>query len=301
MNSNKRNLVYILSNGRSGSTLLDTLLGAHPDCFSMGEFQMLPSDLKENNQACACGKNVSDCEFWSKIYQQNKTTLTEGTIDKFRSGFRNSGKVIRFREILSTLFSCFLNHEQIQIYGKHNFEIFTTISGKECLRGTTHLIDASKDPYRLKWLCLSGYFNMYAIHIIKEPEAMVYSFSKGHNGVFKTMYYTFRMSLRWIIENLIILLIIRKHMPKAMTIKIKYEDLASNHIKEMEKLYHFLSLSYKDIPTIIPSSRNHALSGNAMRFKFKEVKLDKRWESKMGPANKLIVRILTTPFKFLYK
>ena len=42
----KIKLIYIASNGRSGSTLLDMLIGKHKSCFTLGEFQVLPIDKK---------------------------------------------------------------------------------------------------------------------------------------------------------------------------------------------------------------------------------------------------------------
>lgn len=301
MSNKKLNLIYVSSNGRSGSTLLEMLIGNHSSCFTTGEFQMLPSELKENKQFCGCGVRVSECEFWSQIYRDNKKAIEKGTIGRFRNGTGNSGKVVRLNEIMTTIFSRFIDREKITIYGRDNFEVLNAVCNSKDFDGSTFLIDASKDPYRLKWLALSGYFNLYAIHIVKEPQAMVYSFAKGRKSFIKTIYYTVRMSLRWIVENLIIDQMIKCYIPQNRSLRLKYENLASDHNFEMKRVFKFLSLDPNDIPATTIFSENHAISGNAMRFKSKEITLDRGWQNNMSTLNKFIVFFLTVPFRYLYK
>ena len=59
-------LVYIAGYGRSGSTLLDIVLGDHPDLASVGALHNLPAWL-EGDLPCACGKPFSRCPFWSAV------------------------------------------------------------------------------------------------------------------------------------------------------------------------------------------------------------------------------------------
>ena len=75
--SKKIKLIYISSNGRSGSTLLDMLIGIHSKCFTLGEFQVLPIDYLYNTQPCGCNRRVDSCDFWADIIEQNKNIITE--------------------------------------------------------------------------------------------------------------------------------------------------------------------------------------------------------------------------------
>ncbi len=69
MQKDKFKLIYIASNGRSGSTLLDLLLGTHSNIWILGEFQNLPWELIEPRQTCGCGTAVEHC------YHKNAFTL----------------------------------------------------------------------------------------------------------------------------------------------------------------------------------------------------------------------------------
>jgi hypothetical protein len=59
-------LVYIASDARSGSTLLDQLLGGHPAAVSVGELCRL-SDFVRRGDRCTCGEPVHECPFWAPV------------------------------------------------------------------------------------------------------------------------------------------------------------------------------------------------------------------------------------------
>jgi hypothetical protein len=63
------NFVYLMGAGRSGTTLLATLLGGHADIASRGELIHLPTMLGENGQ-CSCGAVMSKCPVWHAVYEQ---------------------------------------------------------------------------------------------------------------------------------------------------------------------------------------------------------------------------------------
>lgn len=58
-------LVVIASAGHSGSTLLDLLLGNHPQVCSAGEMNRLT--LNSADRVCACGATIDDCAYWTSV------------------------------------------------------------------------------------------------------------------------------------------------------------------------------------------------------------------------------------------
>ena len=69
-------LIYILSFGHSGSTLLDLTLGTHSKMLSTGELMFLPFNLQrslnaeypiENGSRCSCHLKYLDCPVWSQV------------------------------------------------------------------------------------------------------------------------------------------------------------------------------------------------------------------------------------------
>ena len=58
--------VFICAAGHSGSTLLDLLLGAHPQGFSLGEITQLPKNISLDS-VCSCNEKLSECAFWHPV------------------------------------------------------------------------------------------------------------------------------------------------------------------------------------------------------------------------------------------
>lgn len=103
-------LVYVISMGHSGSTLLDCILGTHPEFISSGEMTYLNWQLertknikptvKEQN-ICTCERDFRDCSFWSEVFSvirrkigidiaKSPRQFDTAYFGKFAYGFKNS-------------------------------------------------------------------------------------------------------------------------------------------------------------------------------------------------------------------
>ena len=291
----KINLIYIASNGRSGSTLLDMLLGRHKNCFTLGEFQVLSIEYIVNKHLCGCGKRLDMCDFWDGIIKKNKKIIFDGSISRFRKN--DNGSVLRWKELKDIFFNTFNSKKEISRYGLENYKVLKSlIKTAQSNKKINFLIDASKDPYRLAWLLRSKYFEIKILHIIKLPEAFVYSMCKNEQNFVKRWFKTIRMSLRWILQNIIISKVSNKHSKK----KIRYEELALNTHTNLKEIFNFLNLKYQNTSKDVFQKKNHAIAGNIMRFNSRKILLDDKWKSKMSKLDKYTVFIITALFKRLY-
>ncbi|MDM8548988.1 hypothetical protein QUF72_02875 [Desulfobacterales bacterium HSG2] len=297
MTNKKINIIYIASNGRSGSTLLDLLLGAHPNIWSTGEFQNLYWELKNSKQPCGCGKHISQCDFWKPIILDHSSLLESGIIHHFRET-GGGGKVVRFGEfpyIMRKSWGNLNRQKTLENYGKKNAEVLNDVLQRaKVYKGgqVNWLVDASKDLYRLLWLRQSGYFNLKVIHLMKIPQAFVFSMTKNDRGWLRFKR-TFRMTGRWIVENFLIHQAVRNHFSPSNVIKLGYEDLADAPHQTLEQLMHWLELPYD--PSVVDQFRNtqHGISGNEMRYRKDPVKLDIKWRYLLPPFYQKSIRIMT--------
>ena len=62
----KVNTIYLLGAGRSGTTMLATILNNHPKIYTIGEMHQFLDYVLEDKD-CSCGKILSECPFWSTI------------------------------------------------------------------------------------------------------------------------------------------------------------------------------------------------------------------------------------------
>jgi len=60
-------VLYIAGETRSGSTLLDCMLGETGSFFSTGELFLIWRQGFMQDLLCGCGKKIRDCEFWGAV------------------------------------------------------------------------------------------------------------------------------------------------------------------------------------------------------------------------------------------
>lgn len=298
-NSGRVPIIYILSNGRSGSTLLDVLLGAHPNMWTLGEAQLLPWMVRENVDPCGCGQPVFECKFWRSILPEIPFGSSGNPIENFRET-PGGGRVLRWNHLLDLHRGRISSRKQKAAagYGQLNAQYFNLVreaAQAYCGNPVRWLVDSSKDPYRLLWLQCSGLFEIRVIHLVKDPRAFVYSMAKkGSPSVAPNM--AVRMTGRWLVENLLDLRLCRTAFPPAQTTIVRYEELASQPQQTLARLADWLGLGNPD--AMIegwPTSTNHGISGNTMRWKKAEIQLDTRWKTDLPPAYANFARILTWP------
>lgn len=292
-------VIYILSNGRSGSTLLDLLLGTHPNTWTLGEAQNLPWELGTPGALCGCGASLRECDFWAPLLSPIPLDASP-PIEFFRES-KGGGKVLRWR-LLPGLWRGTVSSRQIQQqikeYGKVNAEYFSIVREAAEERGyrIKWLVDASKDVYRLYFLQKSGLFDIRVIHLTKDPRAFVYSMIKRWlpGGKRKAL----RMTGRWIVENAIGLRLLSTAFEEGQSRLLHYEDLASRPQETISVLGNWLGLEASGFATSdFRDIENHAVSGNKMRWEDTEIRLDDRWKQLLPKTYAQIVYGLTWPVR----
>lgn len=282
-------LLYILSSGRSGSTLLDLLMGAHPNLWSVGELQILPWELEEHRAPCGCGQHLNVCSFWNGVLKD----LGEAGVD-LEAGplplrhFRNAhgfGQVLR-KEHLRSLWRGRLTGAQAglaQSYGQLNRAVLDTVARHAApLRpgGIEWLVDASKDPYRLAYLAESGQFDLRVVHLVKDPRAFVHSMTRADERLEKSR--VMRFGLRWGVENRLMRRYLEQGLAPEQWRAVRYEDLAGDPAGTLEELFGWLGVDAQfPAHEAFREADNHAVSGNQMRWQSGGVRLDQKWRKQL--------------------
>ena len=65
----KTKVLYIAGSGRSGSTILDNILGQIEGFFPVGEFVYVWNRLA-NDGICSCGSRFRACELWGPVLER---------------------------------------------------------------------------------------------------------------------------------------------------------------------------------------------------------------------------------------
>ncbi|WP_263819268.1 sulfotransferase [Salinibacter sp.] len=295
MDKKKTSVIYVLSSGRSGSTLTDLLLGSLPGFWTLGEASMLPYELSEQRSPCGCGTPISQCDFWDTVTSQVPLHRDLSyPIGYFRESYSRR-ITLRWREALS-IFSGSITARQAQAakkYGMVNARYFTAVKEQASIDGGTvdWLVDASKDPYRLYWLLYSKKFNLRVVHLTKDPRAYVYSMARGHDSY--SVRDVVRWAGRWTVDNFIQLALAKIHFENESILYRRYEDIASYPADFLSDVMEWLDvsgeISSEEERGVIREYKNHAVSGNKMRWEDTKVELDEKWKKGLSEREKRLV------------
>ncbi len=168
MKNNKPAIIYIAGNGRSGSTLLDMLLGSLPNLWTVGEANVIPWEFEKRDAKCGCGKSLYECPFWTEVYSDIGDIIKNHKTIKFRDS-HSVGKVLRFKEIGRLLFNKGFPKDELSNFCANNSTFFSKIKEKaEEIFGNKidYIVSASKDPNRLLWLLACPQFEVrFVMHV----------------------------------------------------------------------------------------------------------------------------------------
>jgi len=295
-------LVYILSTGRSGSTLLDVLLGAQPACWTVGEFQLLDICVGQH-MPCGCHSPLGQCDFWAPILERVRRGMSF-PIGYFRSGHHPKGKVVRWSLLPSIVTGGPLPNQKAaaEAYAVSNLAALeeTKEAAETHQDEVTWLIDASKDPYRLLWLQASGHFDIRVIHLVRRPEGFIANMMRSSQT--RTTEAAVKYAGRWLVDNLIGLAVLwRMFWPEAVK-RVRYEDLASDPEGTLGDICDWLGVAFD--PDRSDGTRrgdNHGVAGNKPRWEALPVVFEENWRATMPPRQRRLISLVTAPLAGLWR
>ncbi|SLM28699.1 hypothetical protein MTBBW1_1470012 [Desulfamplus magnetovallimortis] len=269
MDSNTKNktVIYIMSDVRSGSTLLENILSKSPNSISVGELHHLDSHLykgkwgKTWNWNCSCGKSIKNCEFWKKILAnlQNKNIQIENT---------SLMPVIKDNNIAG-------KDEQYNIKViKLINEIYTAIFEE---MNVDVLIDSSKHTDHGIMLCRESNYKVKIIYLKRDIRAVALSkekWAKKFNTDEKNHIYRILIRSK---KHDIRLKRKLKEIPKEDVIKIQYEQLAHHPNATINKIIKKFNLSHFKVPEYMDIDNSHTIGGTPSRFEKNKIVCDSKW------------------------
>jgi hypothetical protein len=299
----QKQLIYIASDDRSGSTMLEYMLDNNDHMHSVGELHNLNDHIhkrghgEEWNWRCSCGKHLDICPFWTKTFEEyesgerDKISVAETRFlpeRKFRFTFLLA--IMIFIIPVTKLKIRLLNYMYKDRKGmeviENSLKIINYISS---VSQKNIIVESSKLPHRLYNLLAAAHpdYSIKVIHLVRDARAVTYSKVKRAEDRGEKQNYFLSM-LVWVCLNIEILNI-RSCLPKNNYVRIRYEDLCRFPVETMKHICDSLQLPYDHKMTALSRVDKHQIGGSTRRFETStEIKLDERWKNKMSLQEKLI-------------
>lgn len=308
MNSqNKIRILFIAGHTRSGSTLLDRMLGQVNGFFSIGEAKGA-WDAFIGNWLCECGKSVKECNFWNSVVKVAFGGFSDIDLDKVRS-LQQSVSRIRYLPMLSfptlRLSKYRRRHAEYGEILDRFYKAIWAVSGEQII------IDSSKNPAHALLLNEVSDIKLNVIHLIRDSQAVAYSWQRKRRRpevtaeeAHQETYGPVISSLQWSWANVASEWL--SHVASQST-RVKYEDLANSPREIVLRIFDDLQLEKPSLDFFVDGSTiklqsGHTIFGNPMRMEGGVLKIrpDMEWQQKMTPSNRLTVTALTGPLLLRY-
>ena len=300
-------VLYIGGMGRSGSTLLERVLGEVPDVVSVGELDNLWIRGLAENDLCGCGQRFRACPFWSEVGERafgGWDMIDPDVALDLRLG------VARHRYIpLMLLKGMSPSFEvRLQRFGRMLGSLYRAIGD---VSGAKVIIDSSKQASYAYLVRLLAAVDLRVVHMIRDAHGVTYSWTKQvrrpevlDGQEFMQTYHPGRMALRWNVQNLLFEILPRMGIP---TMRLFYEDFVQQLVPEVRRVLRFAGVPDADLSYLEDESASlgtsHTVSGNPMRFQTGKLKVrtDSRWREAMPRKDQRLVTALTWPFLAGYR
>jgi len=260
-------LLYIAGYGRSGSTLLDVVLGNLPGLASMGEVSSLPDVLNSGHGMCTCGTKCTECRAWGGVI---KKLLSDN-----REFFVELKSVQDLEEPWFSPLRRLLGWNNRTQYDKLMGKFLKTTSAE---LGSAVLVDSSKTAYRSMWrpLALSRVddVDVRLIHLLRRPEQVMASCKKGRNSDLadgrsdrKRLFPGLRGLIGWFFANFSAICS-RRVIGEHKSLLIRYEEFIENPQKEILRINQWINVDQSLITSRLSGSDSfqvgHLIGGNRM-------------------------------------
>ena len=248
-------VLYIMGTGRSGSTMLEILLGSAPDTFAAGELFNVLEDGYSGDAMCSCGNLFSFCNVWSKVKLDvplNNSEIEDLSIENRRIEW-HSGFWRQWSGLLrpSTL------------YGRFNVEVFRSLAN---ISGAAYVIDSSK--YAGRALAINSLLDkrLRIIWLVRNASGILHSFQKPNkdeqhprSAFSSTLYIIFVTLCAWLVK--------RKMGGRCLI--VQYEKLLTNPTVELERIGEWASIDLNEAIRRVENMEEfeigHLVTGNRLR------------------------------------
>lgn len=301
-------VLYLGGIGRSGSTLLERMIGELPGVCSLGEVVHMWDRALRDDERCGCGEPFSGCPFWQAVGERAFGGWEKVAVARH---FELRARVDDVRRTPALLFGTFgrsfrRDVEEYTDYFQMVYEAARDVSGAELI------VDSSK--YTPLFFCLRRRddLDLRLLHLIRDSRAVAYSWTKvvrrpevvgGEDFMYRIS--PGRMALLWSVHNTLLAL---PRFAGTPTRTLRYEDFARDPDAALREVAAFVGLDlgsdamdFLDRDSVRLST-SHQVAGNPLRFTTGEVQIrrDDAWRTKFAAADRRRVALLTAPVSAVF-
>ena len=284
-------VLFIAGMGRSGSTLLDRMLGRAPGVVSVGEIRKFWRRAFDSNELCGCGQVILDCLFWRAVLIDAWGGLDVPGLAEILTA--EDRLTIPLRQAVPLRFPRVLRGVARRDFARMTQARTTLFRSVARVSGASLVIDSSKGP--LYGLALGGMpeLDVRVLHLVRDSRAVAHSWMRakdvpkaaGQTGKMPTMRPTTAARL-WVTKNV---QIETQWAFTGRSMRLHYEAFVEHPDRSVSRALRFAGHEGPApgcAPGVVELPIQHTVLGNPMRFDHGpiNVKVDDAWRQEMPRA-----------------
>ncbi len=297
-------VLFIGGTGRTGSTVLDALLGAFPGVFSGGELAFFWRFGLGGAGRCSCGERLTECPVWSAIL--DAAFGDEGVVAE---------RMVDLRRRFWSLHLPLMPFPAARRNGLARLEEFPAVVerlyraiGRST--GARLIVDSSKEPHYSYILREATELDVYFLHLVRDPRAVGMSWRRPRReagldgdarmerrGILKTSAY-------YGVSNAAAEMLWRTSDNYAF---LRYEDFVARPHDALAAIGRFVGVDF-DVGSVLDEQRSferrelHSAWGNPNRFDRGRTTLraDDAWVEQLDAPRRAALTALNGPLAYRY-
>lgn len=299
-------VLYIGGVARSGSTLLDLMLGQMTGHCDVGEVFYVWQGGVERNLLCACGERFSDCPFWTQVgskafggwehVDSARVLALQASVDATsRIPMILAAPVLpRFRRRLDE-------------YTAIMVSVYQAVAA---VSGSPVVVDSTKRPSLAYILRRATSVDLRVVQLVRDPRGVAYSWTKpvavpagaGPRNTMKTRS-PVQISRRWVTVNLLFAALRACGVP---LVRVKYEDIVRAPVEQLRRIARItddVTGGAGDLGFLTPQGLrlglSHTVIGGRIRMQRGTLVLraDEEWRTSLPLRRRIFISGVTWPLR----
>ena len=297
-------VLYLGGFGRSGTTLVERLLGELPGVCALGEVVHLWERDIRHDERCGCGSRFSGCGFWQRVGRLAFGGWHNVDVDRVHQ-LRDIVERTRHIPWLASMNEA---PDEVREYANYYSRVYAAAAA---VSGASVVVDSSKHSALAHVLRWADDIDLRVLHVVRDARGVAYSWTKtvtrpetdGTDEM--TRYSPGRSALLWSAHNAAFGVLARCGVAVR---RIRYEEFLADPRAELARIGAFagLPMGPDDLAFLQPGhadlTAGHSAAGNPMRFTVGRLPLrrDDAWVRALPRAQRRLVGAVCGPMLRAY-